>query len=84
MTQQLSRETAEQCLKLVTDWLTTQGTNEAPTLYEPGFHCSGWAIALEGGPDVWPVDLTHEGGVVWPKGVFAEPGSHWYLGLYPA
>jgi hypothetical protein len=84
MTQHLSKATAEHCLNLVTIWLAAHGAEEAPKLYEPDFHCGGWAIALEGGPIAWTLDLTDSDGVTWPKGVFAEPVNHWCLGLYPA
>lgn len=81
-TKQLTREQAETCLKIVDDWLSmaTGGAQWGPKLYEPGFHCNGWAIALEGGPEDWPWHVSQEG--IWPKDVFVEPGSSWYLGLY--
>lgn len=83
---QLTREQAEECLATVREWLVKidgQQTADEAKLYDPGFHCNGWAIALEGGPEDWPwrvsQDVGEEG---WPDGVFAEPGSNWYLGLY--
>lgn len=81
--ERLTREQAEACLKIVQDWLTKRGDEWAAheaKLYEPGFHCTGWAIALEGGPEEWPWHISQEG--IWPKDVFVEPGASWYLGLY--
>jgi hypothetical protein len=83
--EQLTREQAEACLTIVQSWIGDPHTAGRAKLYEPGFHCDGWAIAMDGGPFEWPYQVTeamYPNG--WPDGVFAEPGSNWYLGLYPA
>lgn len=84
---QLTREQAEASLKIVRTWLARKHSQWAAnnaTLYEPGFHCDGWAIALDGGPEDWPWHVSQDiGEKDWPIGVYAEPGSRWYLGLYP-
>jgi hypothetical protein len=82
---QLAREQAEQALATVREWLVAKGSWDADEveLYEPGFHCNGWAIALEGGPEEWPWHVSQDVGEEgWPDGVFAEPVNHWCLGLY--
>lgn len=82
--EQLTREQAEACLKIAQDWVGLRagpGWSDEMKLYEPGFHCDGWAIALEGGPEDWPWHVS-QAEDIWPQGVFAEAGSDWYLGLY--
>ena len=80
-TEQLTREQAEACLKIVQDWIDEKyGPGYEVKLYDPGFHCTGWALVLTGMPDEWPWLISQAGH--WPQGVFAEPGSDWYLGLY--
>lgn len=85
-TEQLTREQAEQCLATVREWLVKAGGQWAADeakLYDPGFHCGGWAIALEGGPEEWPWHVSQAVGEEgWPDGVFAEPVASWCLGLY--
>lgn len=51
-----------------------------PTLYDPGFHCSGWAVAWEEAPDGWVHEVSKH---VRIEGVFIEPVNHWCVGLYP-
>lgn len=83
MDEQLTREQAEACLTIVQSWLADPHTGGQAKLYEPGFHCGGWAIALEGGPDDWPWQVSQAiGEFGWPEGVYAEPVNHWCLGLY--
>lgn len=82
--EQLTREQAEACLKIVQEWIDKkQGVpGWEVTLYEPGFHCDGWSAALEGTEIEWPWLMSTDESVTWPDGVFAEPGASWYLGLY--
>lgn len=81
--EQLTREQAEACLKIVQDWIDKKsGPGWEVKLYEPGFHCTGWALALEGGPVMWPWLISQDTAVMWPDGVHIEPGASWYLGLY--
>lgn len=85
-TEQLTREKAEECLATVREWLVKkdgQWAADEAKLYEPGFHCNGWAIALEGGPEEWPWHISQDVGEEgWPDGVFVEPGASWYLSLH--
>lgn len=82
MTEQLTREQAEACLLAVQNWICDPHTGGTAKLYEPGFHCDGWAIVMDHGPQDWPWHVSQED--IWPDGVFVQAGSHWYLGLYPA
>lgn len=76
----LRRETAEIVRTAIADRYDPEmfGT---PTLYEPGFHCSGWAVAWEEAPDGWVHEVSQH---VRFRGVFIEPVNHWCVGLYPA
>jgi hypothetical protein len=83
--EQLTREQAEACVKIVQAWVGKVDPEAAAlaTLYEPGFQCGGWAVTLqEQGPEDWPMWVCDMVDDEWPKGVFAEPVSHWCLGLY--
>lgn len=81
----LTEAQALACFKIVRAWIHDKvGPSWQPVLYGVGFHCNGWAIALEGALDDWPWHLSQDESVTWPDGVFAEPGASWYLGLYPA
>jgi len=83
--EQLTREQAEACLKIVQDWIAIRGGKQwlgHLKLYEPGFHCGGWAIALEGGPEEWPWYISQDKSITWPEGAFVEAGATWYLGLH--
>lgn len=83
--EQLTREQAEACLKIVKDWVAlyaATGWADEVKLYEPGFHCDGWAIWLEGLED-WPQAISHSADVTWPPGMYAGAVNHVCLGLYP-
>jgi hypothetical protein len=85
-TPQLTREQAEACLKIAKDWVALRagsGWSDEMKLYEPGFHCDGWAIALTGLKS-WPWHVTQDAAVSWPVRVYAEAVNDWCLGLYRA
>ena len=78
----VNAKTAGDCLLIVQSWLGDPRTGGEAKLYPPGFHCNGWAVALEGGPEDWPWHISQDESVEWPPNVLVEPGASWYLGLY--
>jgi hypothetical protein len=76
--EQISFEVAEQVCKSIAALYDFElwGT---PTLYDPGFHCSGWAVVWEEGPEEW---ISRVSDSVQVPGVLIEPVNHWCLGLY--
>ena len=52
------------------------------TVYEPGFHSSGWTIAAEEGvPYYWTPQASELLNDL-NDGLFYEPVNHWCLGIY--
>lgn len=75
----------DQARKVVDRWFADKYPDcDRPTPYKPGHEGPMWVLSLEGGPDDWPILLSHDDTVTWPDGVFAEPVNSWCLGLYPA
>lgn len=82
MAQNISKIEANRVRKAVVAFLGTEDV----TLYGPGFHASGWTLALEGDYD-WPIlvsEAVRAGEIEISDAVFVEPVSGWALGLYPA
>lgn len=90
MTRQLTKRQATKAYNAVKRVLKPWGAEV--NLYEPGYHCSGWTIACEGGPYDWPYLLTGGGideefgfkfePVTFDPEVYAEPLNNWAIGLY--
>jgi len=76
----IDRKTAEAALAVVQNWMPPG--YDPVRLYEPGFHADGWVIAMDGGPEDWPIHLSDSGSVKWPAGVGVEALNHWSLSLY--
>ena len=80
----ITEEQANLCLAAVklhfADRIADAG--EAPKLYPPGFHDSGWTIAWEGMWE-WTLFTLHDDRLpAWPSDVMPEPVNGWCLGLY--
>lgn len=84
-TKHITEEQAQACLKTVQEWIDRQaGPGWEPKAYGPEFHSQGWTIALEGLAHLeWPWTMSQDEEVVWPDGVWVEPGADWYLCLHP-
>jgi hypothetical protein len=82
----LTPDQAEHAQRVANDWFKAQGfeDTELPAMYQPGHEGPMWVLSLEGGPEDWPILLSHDDTVTWPDGMYVEPVTHWCLGLYPA
>jgi hypothetical protein len=74
----------EQARRVVKDWLAkTYPGVDMPTPYKPGHEGDKWVLTLEIEPD-WAIEISQDGSVEWPNGVWVEAVNPWCLGLHPA
>lgn len=80
----LTRAKAEECLKVVQKYIDQKyEPGWEPKLYAPGHEGPYWNISLEGAGE-WAIWIGGRDETPFPDGVFTEPGTSWYLALYPA
>lgn len=85
MTKHVTHEDAEQILAAVREF--TGDTHATLHSADHEFQPEGcWSIALEGGPDDWPIHFSASQFMhrTITERVFIEPINNWSLGLYPA
>lgn len=79
----LARAKAEASLEVVKTYIDQKyDPGWEPKLYAPGHEGPFWNISLEGVGD-WAIRIGGYDETPFPEGVFAEPGTDWYLALYP-